>query len=236
MNKITSNKKCEKVDIRKLQLSKISSDAKERKKLSKSENMDKKPFNMIIVGMTACGKTKFLLNFLERDYKRYFDHIFLICPTFEWNKTYEEWEYDKDEDFIAIPSHQDDVEKWLKFVVEYSKGSKSLIILDDCASGKSVKNRTSELVKLGFSARHFNLSVVVITQQLTSIAKPFRENISKLVTFYNPNKKDMKTIIEEYLDVDDKEELQKILKTLREKKYSNVEINLIFPFGYIINE
>ena len=54
---------------------------------------------------------------------------------------------------------------------------------------KNVKNRTSELVKLGFSARHYNLSIVVITQQLTSIAKPFRENISKLVTFYNPNKK-----------------------------------------------
>ena len=114
--------------------------------------------------------------------------------------------------------------------------------MDDCASGKSVKNRTSELVKLGFSARHYNLSVVVITQQLTSIAKPFRENISKLVTFYNPNKKDMATIIQEYLDlrstsgVGDHKELNKILETLKTKKYSRLEINFIFPFGYKINE
>ena len=92
------------------------------------------------------------------------------------------------------------------------------------------------MVKLGFSARHYNLSVVVITQQLTSIAKPFRENISKLVTFYNPNKKDMKTIFEEYLDVNDRNETHKILKTLKEKKYSNLEIDLIFPYHYIINE
>ena len=99
----------------------------------------KNPFNMIIVGMTACGKTKYLLDFIENEYKNYFDYIFLICPTFEWNKTYENWKYDKDEDFIAIPCNQDDVEYWLKFVVEFSKGSQSLVILDDCASGKKCK-------------------------------------------------------------------------------------------------
>ena len=91
-------------------------------------------------------------------------------------------------------------------------GTNSLIILDDCASGKCVKNRTSELVKLAFSARHFNLSTIVITQQLTSIAKPYRENISKLVTFYNPNRQDMNEIIE-YLDVGDKTEINKIKDT-----------------------
>ena len=236
MEKITSkdrrNKKTK--ELQKLQLLKISQEAKEGK--PKISDTKKKPFNMIIVGMTCSGKTYFLLNFLEREYKNYFDHIFLICPTYQRNKTYEKWKYDKDEDFIVIPCDQDEVEKYLKIVVDFSKGTKSLIILDDCASGKNVKKRTSELVKLGFSARHFNLSVVVITQQLTSIAKPFRENISKLVTFYNPNRKDMKTIIEEYLDVNDKNELEKILKTLKTKKYSNLEISLIFPFVYKINE
>ena len=237
MEKITlQKKKTEKTKMsQKLQLLKISEEAKERKCVKKFE-AEKKPFNMIIVGMTCCGKTQFLLNFLEREFKNYFDHIFLICPTFQWNKTWGEWKFEKDEDFIAIPCDQDEVEKWMKIVVDFAKGSKSLVILDDCASGKNVKNRTSELVKLGFSARHFNLSVVVITQQLTSIAKPFRENISKLVTFYNPNKKDMKTIIEEYLDVRNRNELEKILQTLKNKCYSNLEINLIYPFGYIINE
>jgi hypothetical protein len=32
------------------------------------------------------------------------------------------------------------------------------------------------------------ISTIVLTQHLTSIAKPYRENISKLVTFYNPIK------------------------------------------------
>ena len=237
MEKITSQeKKTEKTKIsQKLQLLKISEEAKERKSVKKF-NTAKKPFNMIIVGMTCSGKTHFLLNFLEREYKNYFDHIFLICPTYQWNKTYENWKYDKDEDFIVIPCDQNEVEKYLEIVVAFAKGSKSLIILDDCASGKDVKGRTSELVKLGFSARHYNLSVVVITQQLTSIAKPFRENISKLVTFYNPNKKDMKTILEEHSGVNNRNSLQKIMTTLKDKRYFNLEINLIFPYDYIINE
>ena len=230
--RITTAKK-ELCDIKKMELQKFSNKAKENKKNKTRKNI--KPFNMIIVGMTCCGKTKFLLDFLEKEYMNCFETIFLICPTFEWNTTYEEWKYYRDEDFYAIPCDQDEVEKWLKYIVYYTKGSQSLIILDDCASSKSVKRRTSELVKLGFSARHYNLSVVVITQQLTSIAKPFRENISKLVTFYNPNKKDMKTIVEEYLGNIDKKELEKILKTLKEKQYSNLEINLIFPFDYKIN-
>ena len=156
---------------------------------------------MIILGMTACGETNYLLEMLEKEYNGHFDYIFLISPTIEWNKTYEKWKYDKDEDYIAIPCDQDDVEDNLKYVVNYAAGTNSQIILDDCASGKCVKNRTSELVKLAFSVRHFNLSTIVITQQLTSIAKPYRENISKLVTLYNPNKKDMNEIIEEYLNV-----------------------------------
>ena len=75
----------------------------------------------------------------------------------------------------------------------------SLIILDDCASSQDVKNRTGEIVKLAFSARHYGLSTIVITQQLTSISKPYRDNISRVVSFYNPNQDDIKIIFHSYL-------------------------------------
>ena len=58
---------------------------------------------MIILGMTGCGKTYYLLKMLENDYKNHFDHIFLLCPTYEWNKTYQDWKYNKDKDFVAMP-------------------------------------------------------------------------------------------------------------------------------------
>ena len=59
------------------------------------------PFNMLIVGMTACSKTKYLLNMLEK-HKYHFNYIVLICPTFECNKTYQEWKYKNNPDFVAI--------------------------------------------------------------------------------------------------------------------------------------
>ena len=86
------------------------------------------------------------------------------------------------------------------------KGSNSLIILHDCASGQEIKNCTSEVVKLGFSARHYGLSTIVVTQQFTSVEKPYRENISNLVTVHTPSRNDTKTIVNDYLNGVDKAE------------------------------
>ena len=67
-------------------------------------------FNMIIVGMTASGQTKCLLDTLEKDYKNHFNYIILICPTFDFNRTYQEWKYIKDPGFITIQCDQDKVD------------------------------------------------------------------------------------------------------------------------------
>ena len=116
------------------------------------------PFNMIICGTTNCGKTFYLLNMLETQFNKNFDHIILICPTFSWNETYQQWKYINDSDLFAIECDQDKVNKILHIVQEIFKGTNRFIILDDCASSQDVKNRTSELVKLAFSAKHFGLS------------------------------------------------------------------------------
>ena len=191
------------------------------------------PFNMIISGMTACGKTHYLLNMLEKDYKGHFEYIFLICPTYHWNKTYQNWKYKDDNRFFPIPCDQDEVDVFLKYITANFSGTDSLIILDDCASSNSIKNRTSEIVRLGFSARHYGFSTIVITQQLTSIAKPYRENVSKLVTFYNPNRKGMQTTLDECLNIT-KEEDKSIVETLKNNKYARLEILLQYPYTHKI--
>ena len=91
------------------------------------------PFNMLIVGMSACGKSKYLLDMLQKDYVNYFDYIVLICPAFDYNKTYQNWRYINDKDFIAINCDQEQVHIILKHVSDVYKGSNSLIILDNCA-------------------------------------------------------------------------------------------------------
>lgn len=61
------------------------------------------------------------------------------------------------------------------------------VILNYC-SGKSS----------AFSARHKGICIWVLTQQITSIAKPFRENTAALVLFNISSAKDMKIIFESY--------------------------------------
>lgn len=113
----------------------------------------KTPFNMIILSLTNCGKTYYLLKMLEKEYFQHFEYIYLICPTYEWNKTYQNWKYNNDPDFFAIPCSHNDVDKYLKSVT-----GNTLIIIDDCAISQSVKTRTSELVNLAFCARHSMVS------------------------------------------------------------------------------
>ena len=186
---------------------------------------------MIIVGMTACGKTHYLLNMLEKEYKHHYDYIFIVCPTLEDNKTYQQWKYLTDPDVYELPVTHDNVENTLREITHFAKNTNSLIILDDCASSKDVKNRTSELVKLGFSGRHIGLSTIVVTQQLTSIAKPYRMNISKLVTFYNACKDDMKYIFNNYLNVE-KDEEKRIIDTLKNNDYARLEILTTRPYTH----
>ena len=157
-------------------------------------------------------ETYYLLNMIEKRFRKHFDYIILICPTFTWNKTCQEWKYINDPDFIAIECDQDKVDRTLHFVQEIYKGTNSLIILDDCASSQDVKNRTSELVKLAFSARHFGLSTIVITQQLNSISKPYRDNVAKVISFYNPDEDDMNVIFRRYLGQFQQKKGQELLK------------------------
>ena len=42
----------------------------------------------MFVGVTACGKTEFLLQLLETTYKNNFEFTVILCPTILDNKTY----------------------------------------------------------------------------------------------------------------------------------------------------
>ena len=138
---------------------------------------DNIPFNALIIGPTNSGKTQFLVNQLCGPYCGKFDYIVLICPTFAYNKTLHRFA-DRDQWLYVIISEQHQVEIFLKFASFAFEGTNTLILLDDCAASKDVKGRTGEL---GFLARHAGISVWVLTQQLSSITKPFRENVSAIV-------------------------------------------------------
>ena len=86
----------------------------------------------------------------------------------------------------------------LKVASFFLEGTNTLIVLDDCATSRDVKGQTDEVIKLAFSAHHFSITVWVLTQQLTSITKAFREIVAVVVLFYMPLTMSIKAIFEEY--------------------------------------
>ena len=128
----------------------------------------KLPFNALIVGPTNSGETQYLLNQLRGPFS----------PTFVKNKTYDRF-VDKDPHIFVIVCQQHEIESWLRLASYFFEKTNTLFVLDDCAASKDVKSRTSQLVNLGFSARHDGISVWILTQQIASIAKPFRESVER---------------------------------------------------------
>ena len=61
------------------------------------------PHSAMFIGVTACGKTEFLLKLLETIYKNHFEFIMTLCPTILDNKTYlsRKWIFDDKNIFIV---------------------------------------------------------------------------------------------------------------------------------------
>ena len=81
-----------------------------------------------------------------------------------------------------------------------------------------------------FSGRHAGLSVWVLTQQLTSIAKPFRDNVACVVAFHNPSQIGMKSLFEEFGGDLDSQTRKNLTKNLKSENYSALCFSLRNPY------
>ena len=124
-----------------------------------------------------------------------------------------------------------EIESWLKLASYFFEKTDTLFVLDDCATSKDVKGHTSQLVNLGFSAGHDGISVWVLTQQITTIAKPFRENVAAIVLFYTPSGKTTKAIFDNYACEITHDEYKDLIAWLKERKFFHLVFSLCHPYG-----
>ena len=156
----------------------------------------------------------------------------LICPTFVHNKTYDRF-VDHDSRIFVTGCQQEEVGLWLKLSSHSFQGMNTLIILDNCATSKDVKGRTGQLASLGFLARNGGISIWVLTQQITSIAKSFRENVATTVLLYNPLGKTMTDIFEDYIGELCPQEHKELMAELKKEKFY---LSVIRPMPSIQNQ
>ena len=78
-------------------------------------NLPKFPHSAMFVGVTACGKTEFLLQLLETIYKNHFEFIVILCPTILDNKTYlsRKWIFD-DKNVFIVCDIEGKLNEWIR--------------------------------------------------------------------------------------------------------------------------
>ncbi len=154
---------------------------------------------MLISGVTNCGKTHYILDLLENEYKNYFDFIVLFCPTYLFNKTYNRKWIEQNENFVVLNPEavKNKLDEVLKVCIDVYKGSKTLFLIDDCANLHDSKKKESEICYLAFSGRHYGIYTWKLNQKYNSIVKDFRENIRFLILFYNKDHDAMKLALDE---------------------------------------
>ena len=86
-------------------------------------DLPKFPHSAMFVGVTACGKTEFLLKLLETVYKNHFEFIVILCPTILDDKTYlsRKWIFDDKNVFILWKLNE-----WIRLFKSALEGHQTL--------------------------------------------------------------------------------------------------------------
>ena len=190
------------------------------------------PFNMLISGITNCGKTHYIFDILEKFYINKFDYIIIYCPTFLINKTYDR-KIMHNKNVLIIDMSITDLDELLEINMDFFSGYNTLFIIDDCANLHESKMKESAICKLAFHGRHHNISTWIITQKYNAIVKDFRDNIRMLILFFDKDKESMELALKQN-NIIPKEQINDIINTLKHNKRSKLIMRLEHPFDYVL--
>ena len=114
-------------------------------------NLSKFPHSAMFVGVTACGKTEFLLRLLETIYKDHFEFIVILCPTISDNKMYlsRKWILDDKNVFIVFDV-EGKLNEWIRLFKGMLKGHQTLFIIDDCSAEGEINKKMRCSIRTSF--------------------------------------------------------------------------------------
>lgn len=191
------------------------------------------PFCMLMNAPPKSGKSNLLVNLLLNtcfDYVHKFKNIYWVSPTVTSDKTTEpimkilndESENDlKDIITIFTDDDLDDMNALIKAIIETQVDSPepSLIIMDDCIG----KMKGGEFGKLCAKYRHFNLSIIGISQSFKSFDTISRNSASHYILFKTYNEKEEEKMIEELNGFPN---IKKYYDEATQEKYNFLYINI----------
>ena len=108
----------------------------------------------MFIGQAGCGKTHLVLELIEKEYKKHFDYIVIICPTLRENSTYHAKEWMKDNDKVWLVEPKENLYQWSKKLSGLLRFFEVLFIVDDIIANENLDKRIQPLSELSISGRH----------------------------------------------------------------------------------
>jgi len=95
-----------------------------------------------------------------------------------------------------------------------------LFVIDDMCGDSQLSNRNSILNTLFYRGRHFNLSIILVSQAYKMISKNIRTNFSDMIFYAVENDGELKSIIEENSGGLSKKNFEKVFKYATKERFN----------------
>ena len=183
-----------------------------------------------LFGKPGSGKTTFLINLLAkkgRFYNQKFDKVFIFSPSiFSGNL--------KNNPFDALPEDQKhtDLDKLDEVIADiYGSDEKVCMVFDDVQA--ELRGETlNTFLDLVNNRRHYttqSVSIILCSQVYNQINLRVRKGLSHIVFWSSKNRKEIKSLQEEYLSFLDDKELKEMLNYTWKTKYDFLFISTYAP-------
>lgn len=90
-----------------------------------------------------------------------------------------------------------------------------LIVMDDCISDAKIWKKSKELAEIFYNGRHYNVSLIIVSQDIVAIPPAFRANIDIVILFNSSIQEELKKLFQHYAgEFSNLQEFKNVLNTV----------------------
>jgi len=191
------------------------------------------PHTAMFAGPTGCGKSKKVVDLLQKEYLHHYEYIILLCPTIRENRTYLECSPLWEDDDVFLINPKDQLLEYIEKFSDLFRGSEVLFVVDDCIADKHFDEKRTKLLELAISGRHRGHSLWLLTQSYSAIPKNLRRQLKQLFVWHLQQRTDFKLLDDETNVIED--EWKNIREKLKKSKHGHLHLRLEHPRGWALH-
>lgn len=189
-----------------------------------------------ISGKRNSGKTHFTIQMLisKNLLKKHFDEIYVINPTLQYDNKWKILDIPEENIFGDFSLDLlEEIDEKIQEDFKKDEKKKTLLILDDCLGSADFKknNQGNIFEKMIYIGRHYNLSMIILSQKFKGIASGIRSNIDYFISFDTYNDKEKSAIFEEF-GIGNKKQFYQLWKYIFTDKYDKMIIDTANGYFY----